>query len=61
MVIVSAMFVVGEDEERLRPFRTIEEGVVDVVNELLTRRDIADRMLTVAGLAPARFEEDEGS
>lgn len=57
MIIVSAVFVVGDDEQSVVPFWTGAKRCVAVVNELLAQRDIVVGMLTVATCAETGLKE----
>src|SRR5262249_31217821 len=57
VVEVSAVLVVGDDEQRVLPRGAGVKRVVDVVQELLTGGDVVVRMLAVAGGAEIRLEK----
>jgi hypothetical protein len=57
MVIVPAMFIVGDDQQSRAPGLASAYRVMDVVDELLAFRDIIVGVLVVSGGVPTRFEK----
>src|SRR5215469_9749621 len=54
------MFVIGDEQQRIVPSRPVVQSVVNVVDELLAKRDVVVRMLAVAAGAEAWLEERIG-
>ena len=48
VIVVAAMLVEGDQQQRLIPTRAIAQSLVDIVDQLLAQRHIVIRMLAVA-------------
>jgi hypothetical protein len=57
MVVQAAVLVIGDEKKRLSPARTAAQGVVDLLDQLLTERDVIVRVLAVSLRSPARLQE----
>ena len=54
------MLVVGDQQQRVVPARTVSHRVIGIVNQLLAERDVVVGMLAVAAGAEARLEKSIG-
>ncbi len=52
MIITAAVFIVGYNQQRLILGRPIAQGIVDVMNQLLTQSNVVIGVLTVATSVP---------
>src|ERR1700746_2688125 len=57
VVVAPSMLVIGNYEQCRSPVLAVAERVINVVDQLLARRDIIVRMLAIAGGVPARLQE----
>ena len=60
MVVQAAVLVVGDDEQRRRPRRAGPQRPVGREDQRLAAGNVVVGVLTVAGCAPARFQERVG-
>jgi hypothetical protein len=51
------VLVIGDEQQRLSPARTVADSVVDLLDELLAERDVVVGVLAVSLRSPARLEE----
>src|SRR5271169_3524314 len=57
MIVQAAMLVIGDEQQRLSPARTAADGVVDILDQPLTERDVVVGVLAVSRRPPAWLEE----
>src|SRR5262249_29526126 len=60
MVVAPTVLVVGNDEKRLLPSFAIVHGIVNIVDQLLTKSDVVIGMLAVASGGPVRLQKRVG-
>lgn len=57
MIVTASVLVINDDQQRLVPRRTVAQSVINIVDELLTKRNVVIRMLAIPVSAPGRLEK----
>ena len=60
MVVAAAVFIVGDDQQRLVPRWSVAQGIVDVMDELFSERNVVIGVLAVTGAIPTGLQESKG-